>query len=203
MLTDWLIIVSACTLGALSPGPSLAVVLKQTLLGGRQAGLLTALAHGLGVGVYAALSIFGVGLIMTQSTPLFHLLSWIGAAYLLWLAAQAWHQANQPMPATTTSATAQPPIITGLVTALTNPKVMLFFMALFSQLIDVHSSVGVKLLYLVTAMTIDALWYILVAWMGSGNWMLTRLARYQSWINRGFALLLATIALRVILASIN
>ena len=41
----------------MSPGPSLAVVLQQTLRNGRKAGMVTAVAHGIGIGLYALLSI--------------------------------------------------------------------------------------------------------------------------------------------------
>ncbi len=59
----WLAVVSICALGAMSPGPSLAVVLRHTVQGGRRAGSLAAVTHGLGVGLYA--------LAHTQRLPLY------------------------------------------------------------------------------------------------------------------------------------
>ena len=63
-LATWLTVVTICILGAMSPGPSLALVLKQTLTGGRRNGIMTALSHGIGVGIYAFLSILGLAAIM-------------------------------------------------------------------------------------------------------------------------------------------
>ncbi|MDP6233261.1 MAG: LysE family transporter, partial [Candidatus Poseidoniaceae archaeon] len=45
-------------IGAISPGPSLAVVLRNTLAGGRRRGVACALGHGLGFGAYAMIAVF-------------------------------------------------------------------------------------------------------------------------------------------------
>lgn len=84
-LATWLTVVSICILGAMSPGPSLALVLKQTLNGGRRHGMITALSHGLGVGFYAFLSILGLAAVITTSPLAFSILQWGGALYLAWL----------------------------------------------------------------------------------------------------------------------
>ena len=42
-----------CAMGAVSPGPSLVVVLRNTITGGRMQGIMTGLGHGLGFGIYA------------------------------------------------------------------------------------------------------------------------------------------------------
>lgn len=84
-LATWLAVVTICVLGAMSPGPSLAIVLKQTLTGVRRNGMITAVTHGLGVGVYAFLSILGLAAIITASPVAFSILQWGGAGYLAWL----------------------------------------------------------------------------------------------------------------------
>ena len=84
-LAIWLTVVSICLLGAMSPGPSLAVVLQQTLRGGRKTGLIAAITHGLGIGLYALLCISGIAVMITASPLLFTALQWLGAIYLLWL----------------------------------------------------------------------------------------------------------------------
>ena len=69
----------------MSPGPSLAVVLRHTLSGGRLNGCLAALAHGAGIGLYALLSISGLAVLITASPGLFRAFQWAGAAYLAWM----------------------------------------------------------------------------------------------------------------------
>ena len=51
----WLSLVAICIMGALSPGPSLALVVKNTLAGGAKAGYASSISHGLGVALYALL----------------------------------------------------------------------------------------------------------------------------------------------------
>lgn len=63
-LSVWLSLALVCMMGAMSPGPSLAVVLKHTLSGGMKNGMLAALSHGIGVGLYAAASLLGLGALM-------------------------------------------------------------------------------------------------------------------------------------------
>ena len=88
-LATWFAVVTICVLGAMSPGPSLALVLKQTLTGGRRNGVITALSHGIGVGIYAFLSILGLAAIITASPTAFSILQWGGALYLAWLGVHA------------------------------------------------------------------------------------------------------------------
>ena len=67
----WLSLVAICILGALSPGPSLALVIKNTLNGGAYQGYATAISHGFGVALYAAITATGIGLLIVQSPMIF------------------------------------------------------------------------------------------------------------------------------------
>ena len=69
--SHWISLFSICLLGAMSPGPSLAVVLNSTLGGGQRAGYLTALAHGVGVGLYGLLTVTGLAVLITRSPTVF------------------------------------------------------------------------------------------------------------------------------------
>jgi len=72
-------------LGATSPGPSLAVVLRNTMIGGRSRGLSCAIGHGLGFGFYAAAVVFGLVTIMVEMPALFTILQVVGILFLLYL----------------------------------------------------------------------------------------------------------------------
>ena len=63
---QWLSLLSICLLGAMSPGPSLAVMVKCTLGGGHRAGYPAALAHGAGVGLYGLLTVTGLAVLITR-----------------------------------------------------------------------------------------------------------------------------------------
>ncbi len=81
----WLTFLAICTLGAISPGPSVAVVLKFTVNNGRAHGLVASWCHAAGIGLWAIATVSGLAVVVTQSETLFHLITWFGAAYLAWL----------------------------------------------------------------------------------------------------------------------
>jgi len=198
----WLTVVTLCALGAMSPGPSLAVVLRQTLSGGRRNGCTAALLHGLGIGLYALLCISGLAFLITTSPRLFTAFQWAGAAYLAWLGYRgltAKRGVDQDLPAMPTTASAARD---GFLVAFLNPKIAVFFIALFSQVIGAHTSLPAKLGYAATAMTIDASWYLLVVWLFSSPLWLERLQARAVWFERLFGVVLITLAGRLLWVSL-
>lgn len=205
----WLMLVGVCLSGAISPGPSLLVVVRTTLSSGPYAAILLSLSHALAVGVYASLVVFGLAYLITQSPELMQTLRFAGAAFLLYLAWGAWMGAAQPLlaDAIATGGTQRfghaKAIRDGFLTGLLNPKVLLWFLALFSQFVEPGSGTEQKVGMVVLAVGIDAAWYLLVVWalqsarqrMGFTSWIERNGVR----INRCFALLLLLIAVRVLL----
>ena len=194
--------VSICLLGAMSPGPSLAVVLKQTIGGGRKHGMLAAVTHGLGIGLYALLCISGIAVMITASPMLFAALQWTGAGYLVWIGIKGLRaKANQNSvladPPTTGSAARD-----GFLVVFLNPKVALFFIALFSQVIGSETSWLEKLIFAATAMFIDMAWYAIVAWSFSNPRWLGYLQQNVVWLERVFGVILIALAVRLVVGGL-
>ncbi|TNE73976.1 MAG: LysE family translocator [Gammaproteobacteria bacterium] len=197
-LATWLTVVTICILGAMSPGPSLALVLKQTLSGGRRNGMITAVSHGLGIGIYAFLSILGLAAVITTSPTVFPTLQWGGALYLAWIGFKgitAKPAQNNEMPEipTTTSAARD-----GFLMAFFNPKAAVFFLALFSQVIGTDTSLLAKAGYAATALMIDTGWYLIVVWLFSNPKWLAALRRRAVWFERVFGAVLVALAGRLV-----
>ena len=163
-LAIWLTVVSICLLGAMSPGPSLAVVLQQTLRGGRKTGLIAAVTHGLGIGLYAMLCISGIAVMITASPLLFTALQWFGAGYLIWIGIKGLRAKDSTTTTLSDTPTSGSAARDGFLVVFFNPKVAIFFIALFSQVIGSETSLLEKLAYAATAMFIDMGWYMIVAW---------------------------------------
>lgn len=89
-------------------------------------------------------------------------------------------------------------LISGFLVVFLNPKVAVFFIALFSQVIGSETSWPEKLIYAATAMTIDMAWYVIVAWSFSNQRWLERLQRNSVWIERIFGVILIALAIRLI-----
>ncbi|MBT6777961.1 LysE family translocator, partial [bacterium] len=75
-----------CALGAISPGPSLVVVLRNTVSGGRILGVMTGIGHGTGLTVYAFIAVMGLSSALIANEQIFKSLQWAGALVLIWLA---------------------------------------------------------------------------------------------------------------------
>ena len=78
----WLQFATVCVAGAMSPGPSLALIIRNSITINRFAGFMTAVGHGLGMGVYAVFAVTGLSIILTANELLFQLIQIIG---ILWL----------------------------------------------------------------------------------------------------------------------
>ncbi len=200
-LTAWFSLVTICVLGAMSPGPSLAIVLKNTLAAGRAEGVKTAMAHGFGVGLYAFATAAGLAALITGSPLLFSIIQWLGAFFLAYLGFSALfgHSALAESAQTEVDSSCRVNgLRSGFLTAFLNPKLAIFFTALFSQFVSVQAGLGEKMIMALTAATIDAGWYLLVALALSHSWVLTFLRCKAGLLDKAFGLLLLFLAIRIV-----
>lgn len=199
-LTLWLSLAAVCAMGAMSPGPSLAMVLRHTLGGGRAPGVVAGISHALGVGFYALLTVWGLGAVITHQPVVFNVITWGGAAYLAWLGMKALRAGRGG--ALDAQATITNPVQAardGVIVALANPKLILFFVALLSQFVSADMGWAAKAIIVATATLIDGAWYVLVAVALSHSRVLPWLQARAHWINRITGVLLIALALRVLL----
>lgn len=179
-LATWATLASICIMGAASPGPSLGVVLGNTVSGGRAAGVATGLGHGIGVGIYAALAVAGLAVVITTSPTLFVALQVAGALFLAWLGVQMLRppKASGDEGDTVPQRSPGQGFRQGFLVAFLNPKIAVFFLALFSQFVDPSATWLEKAGMGLMAGGIDAVWYVLVALVlsgtGLGPWLQAR-----------------------------
>ncbi|MCL6416567.1 LysE family translocator [Aestuariirhabdus sp. Z084] len=199
-LAAWLALVGVCLLGAMSPGPSLAVVLRHTVNHSRSHGIAVGVAHALGVGCYALLSVTGLAALFALYPFGQQLLGWAGAVYLAWLGVKSLRSAGSvgDEVAEATAQSWQQAARDGLMISLLNPKLMIFFVALFSQFIQPDTSWWVALVMVLTPTLIDGGWYCLVAVVLSRQSILERLKAQSVLIDRITGVLLLIVALRVV-----
>ena len=170
----WLLLGVTLFAGAASPGPSLALVLRSTVSAGRHAGVLVALAHGIGVCLYALAVVFGVAAVLLHMPPLMLAVQLGGVVFLLYLGAQMMRgglaaSENNPEdtadPASVRSSGRH--LLDGFLIVFLNPKIMVFFLAVFSQFLTPQQSIETQVLAATLAGLVDGLWYGLVAVMVS------------------------------------
>ncbi len=197
-LFEWLALAGLCFMGAASPGPSLAVMIEQTLKGGRQQGAIAAVAHGVGVGVYALLAALGLAVIVSQTPWLFDGLRWLGAGFLVFLAYKSFTAPISLSSDGEREVSARQGAVTGFLTAFLNPKLAIFFLAVYTQFITPESPLGQKLGMAAVSASVDALWYLLVVAMVSHPRVMKALQRNAGKVQKTFALLLLAVAIRVV-----
>lgn len=192
-LGAWLSVVAVCALGAASPGPSLLVVVRHALKNRRQ-GVAAALAHAAGIGLYALLTVLGLAAVLAAHPLAYQTVAIGGALYLAWLGVGALRGGEE----TAAAAPGAPvnwssAVRDGFNIALLNPKVAIFFLLLFSQFVAPEAGVRDTAILALTAMLVDAGWYLLVALALSGS-AFAALRRRQRLLNRVSGVLLLGIA---------
>jgi threonine/homoserine/homoserine lactone efflux protein len=142
----WLIYLLAAIGLSLSPGPNGLLALTHGALHGRRKALYTIFGGALGFVVVVALSMFGIGALLETSLVWLTVMKWAGGAYLVWLGIQVWRSS----PIGVEVGNAAPPrsggsmFQQGALSAMTNPKGILFFAAFLPQFIDPARSLVVQ-----------------------------------------------------------
>lgn len=142
----WLIYLLAAIGLSLSPGPNGLLALTHGALHGRRKALYTIFGGAFGFVAVIALSMFGIGALLKASLTWLTVLKWIGGAYLIWLGVQIW---RSPAIGIDVGGAVKPRagwslFRQGALSALTNPKALLFFAAFLPQFIDPARSLVVQ-----------------------------------------------------------
>ena len=130
----WVAFLAAASVMLLIPGPTILLVIGQSLGGGRRAALPLVAGVAAGDLVAMSLSLAGLGALLSASAALFTALKWMGAAYLVYLGLRLWRAPVEPgaaAPVTARAAWRQAFVVTAL-----NPKSIAFFVAFVPQFLD-------------------------------------------------------------------
>jgi threonine/homoserine/homoserine lactone efflux protein len=196
----WDVLLGAGTvfaLGAISPGPSLMVVLRNTMIGGRRQGVMCALGQGLGCGMYAGMAVFGLIVLLEEAPNVFTALQLIGCVLLGWYGWSMWHANHENLFNEDIGSGAQG-FAEGFAIAFFNPKIALFLVAVLAQVLQPDMNLLSKAAVGLLGMTIDAVWYLLVALVLTGTPWLDRLKEKAALIHRITALVLWGFGLSVL-----
>jgi len=192
---------TASILLALAPGPDNLFVLAQSALHGRLPGLLVVFGLCTGLLVHTLAVVCGLAVLFQVSAAAFVTLKLFGAAYLIYLAWQAFRASAARLEMTgQPSQTPGRLYLRGIVMNLTNPKVSIFFLAFLPQFADPSSgSVPVQLsllggLFIFATVLVFGLIALLAGSLGA--W-LARSARAQTWLNRLAGTVFIALALKL------
>lgn len=175
----WWLYVTVVFLISATPGPNMLHVMVQSIHHGPRRAMATMAGLMSAVLLCLAASAAGLGALLKASPHLFDLLRYAGVAYLVWLGVKAWR--TEPGQTETAAGPRRPLRAlygTGLITGLSNPKLIIFAGALFPQFIDMHRPFAPQLAILVGSFVlIESFWYAvyalggrsLVRWLAPAN----------------------------------
>lgn len=193
---SWLQVLTVCALGAMSPGPSLAVVINNTMKGGKRQGILTGIGHGLGIFLYAAMVVTGLSVVLAYAPKIETVVSYAGIILLLWLGYSflGIGRSYEPKKHRDELVFGHTGFVSGFLIALFNPKIAVFFLALFAPFLRGDISMLEKSILAVTVGSVDALWYVFVAFVLSGSIMEKIYQKHALKIERMIGLFLVFVA---------
>lgn len=157
-LSAWFLFVGVSLFMAFTPGPAVLLAISNSLALGPRRAMLSSLGNAAGIFMVSGATMAGLGVLLMGSATAFMALKLAGAGYLVYLGIKQWRRASSPFvaaPAMQASrdAAAHPRarlLGQGLMVALTNPKSVLFFSALFPQFIRPDTPVIEQFMVLTT-----------------------------------------------------
>lgn len=177
-LDTWLIYLLASIGLSLSPGPNGLLALTHGVLHGQRRTLYTIGGGCLGFVALIALSMFGIGALLQASLTWLTVMKWVGGAYLVWLGIQVWRSPPVGVRLTGSAGPRSGASLfrQGALSALTNPKALLFFAAFLPQFIDPQRGLMVQFVVMAgTFAATEAVTEVLIAGMA---------ARISPWLQR-------------------
>lgn len=191
-------------INAIIPGADFAMVLRQSVVHDRRAALFTSAGIATSILVHGTYTLLGVGVIVGQSLLLFNILKCLGAAYLVWLAIAALRSAPPQPPVVGDVAEAKrgdmAAFALGFLTNLLNPKAVLFFLALFTSLVSMHTPGEIKVIYVLSMSLLLFAWFALVSFFFTTASVRQGFFRVGRWFNRVTGITFLALAVRVALA---
>lgn len=204
----WMVMASVQLAATMSPGPAFVVSVRNALVYDRRAGILTAVGLALGVGAHVVFVLLGIAFIIAQSVYLYAVIKYAGAAYLIYIGIKSL-RARVRKTETPQSENHESKRVyissfqafkIGFLTNLLNPKAVVFFTAVYTQFIDIHTPLSIHLLYGFTSIAIEFLWFAGVAIVLTNPRIKQKFMGMVHWIERGCGGLMIALGVKLALS---
>ncbi|EKK3975663.1 LysE family transporter [Cronobacter sakazakii] len=204
MLETTLFVATIAALGMLSPGPDFFLVIKNAARYPRSAAMMTAAGVIAGVVTHMTYCVAGIAVVITTTPWLFGALKYIGAAYLVWLGVNALLARGTTSLALDgveqESTSLKKAFIQGYLCNLLNPKATLFFLAMFTQVLNVNSGLMEKLWYAGIIVALTLVWWPLLVLLIQSQPVRRGLTKAQKVIDKLLGGMLLALGIKVALS---
>lgn len=204
-LPDILTIALIHFLALVSPGPDFILVTRNSLIYSKRSGIYTALGIALGLSIHLTYSLIGFGLIIARSVVLFSIMKLLGASYLIFIGYKALMAKREPAPTAEQAAEnhldKKKAFRMGLFTNITNPKVTLLFLSIFTLAIGPTTPLYIKLIMGGEMILVTFLWFTLIATLVSHRAVKQKMRGIQHYAEKTMGAILIALGIRLLLTS--
>lgn len=189
-----------------SPGPDFLITLRNALGVGRTSGIATAIGIGCAIFVHVAYSVVGIAVLISQSIIIFNIIKYIGAAYLIYMGVMALRSKGWEMnveKAKNKTKTLKRSFVEGFVTNVLNPKATLFFLALFTQVIQPETPLSWQLIYGTSIAIMVMGWFSIVSVTLTQAKIRAVLSKISVWIDRVTGVMFIGLGLKIATEKLN
>lgn len=196
-----LMVTTIAALGMISPGPDFFLIVKNAARYQRAAAMMTALGVLSAIAIHMTYCVAGLAVIITTTPWLFMILKYAGAAYLIWiginsLLARAGHTLDTG-DGSHQRISYKKAFMQGFLCNLLNPKTTLFFLAIFTQVLDINSGFGEKLWYAAIVMGLAVVYWPSLVLLIQSAPVRHGLAKIQKYIDKVLGVVLIGFGVRV------
>jgi len=184
-----------CLLGAMSPGPSMVVVVNNAIFKNRYNGILTSIGHGIGIGVYALCAVIGIELIIESNIIVFNGIRIFSIFFLIYLGFKSILSKKNLDFNENNGETGLSSFIQGFVISILNPKIFIWFIAIYSQFMSEDNDIIFNSYLVFTASIVDASWYIFLTFIVTSDIVLKFLKNKSLLINKIIGVLFIIISM--------
>ena len=169
-----------CLLGAMSPGPSMVVVVNNAIFKSKFSGILTALGHGFGISIYALCAVIGIGVVLQTNIVVFNSIKLLSIFFLFYLGIQTIRSRGKIDFGVNQNISVTKSFSQGFMISIFNPKIFIWFIAIYSQFMSYDNNMYLNIMLILIAGTVDALWYILLVNFVTSKTILNQIKKKSS-----------------------
>ena len=162
-------VILVCLLGAMSPGPSMVVVINNAIFKNRYHGVLTSFGHGIGIGAYALFAVIGVAMVIKTNLFIFNSIKVLSIIFLIYLGVKSIASKSKLNFDNKDLKGGMGSFFQGLSISLLNPKIFIWFVAIYSQFMSVDNNLFFNTFLIFTAGIVDTIWYIILTFLVTSN----------------------------------
>ena len=203
MTITFLQIFFVCLLGAMSPGPSMVVVINNAIFKNRFNGILTSIGHGIGIGFYAIFAVIGIGYIIETSPLVFEIIKIISIFFLAYLGINSLLSREKlDLNDKRDIRVGVKSFLQGFGISILNPKIFIWFVAIYSQFMSESNNLIMNSFLVIIASLVDTIWYIFLTFLVTSNKILEYLRNKTYILNKIIGIIFITISFILLLKAI-